>query len=1259
MEPSSGREVNGPSTPVSRPADAAASLVATPVPLNGVPPDGDEPASPVPALHASACAETTPLRKRAADDVNVSPAKVPRAGGPEALAAELHARHMYDAACVLELFEMLPRAEVTRHSQSKGSVFAGGSYSHGPIKGLRHFTKEFPNVFRYLCACILHVLPTHKFSSLLISDSVESEPHSDPNNGPTLNLLVPLTNFTGGSLLLGETCELDFKLGAWAFNARDCPHSVLPFEGRRVMLIAYSTKDVWNSSADDLSVLRNCGFVLPDSGTVMPSSPQGPLPDLRAPVHSTDVTEPLKPLKPVQVVVLDLFCGRGLVGRACAELGFKSLCYASQCDGPARHKVLPLCASRPSSWHFLRRLVMAHRVFHVHVCLADYLSAEGLDHLAAFVAHTRQLNIGLTVCGPSTHAGWRRIPFSSSLHTYNGPGCVLKATCSMLRVSSTLPASADPRPCACSQPVTAFALTKHYATAFAESLRMQAATEGLLISPQSALPALNPSVHKQSKLSKMQPIMPEFRYMVTLPVSDCSSLQLDDKRCLKFPFQSAPEGSRLLRLAFPGGGSLKPKALSPLPPTPATATFGVFRTPDEFLAASLCLEHPFDSFAHVPDGLLRNLGRVLIDGPLPVMRHRVDLLARWTSWANELAEQEKSLHASLDPRVEAVISGKKLLLLDRIARSMDWPDVHLLDDLKQGFSLVGSAPVTGVFEPSFKPAEFTEEELDKRAKFLRPALWAKIASASPEETDAELWRKTLEERDQKSWLSGPYTYDELTDILGPHWIPVRRFGIYQKGKLRCIDDLSENSINSSWEVAEKVDLKAMDELLWIVSRLMQAIADKGAVNLVLSSGEMVSGPLHTVWRTKPESARPLLKCIDLESAYKQFAIRPADSKRCVVSLKRPSDGEAVGFISHTLPFGSLASVGQFNRVSRLIHRILVELRCLVCNYYDDYPVLEVSMLASNTEKTIRKLMRLLGFSCSEDKELPFSTVYDLLGVRLDLRSKDFSCVLVANKPDRAREISESVAQVLASGQVVAREVDSLFGRIQYADSQIMGRRGKLALSTLRNLGRGSGAHRLTDSDRDAFAVLKSRMESGEPRCIQVGQRGPSLVVFTDGACEPGASDRPACTVGGILYARWNGATKVRFFGATLSDSVVDRWMASGKKHLIGLVELYAVVLARFVWGDFLDNRRAMFFIDHVGVLSALIKCSSRDELWRSLLVSLEKADAVPCIGWYARVPSQSNPSDPPSRGLWSFPMCEQAIRDSPSCFLTNELLRSS
>ncbi|CAE7239575.1 unnamed protein product [Symbiodinium sp. CCMP2592] len=678
-------------------------------------------------------------------------------------------------------------------------------------------------------------------------------------------------------------------------------------------------------------------------------------------------------------------------------------------------------------------------------------------------------------------------PGDDSLASWAGPGWSMGLCCSSIRVTSSVLACTDLRVCSCADPAGSFALGKQYAENFAECLRLQAAGEDLLVSPHSGLPDSNPSVHKQAKLTKMQPIMPEFKYMVSVHVADCSQLQLDDKR---------------------------------------------------------------------------NLGRLLIDGPLPVMRRRLDLLTKWSAWAGPT----------------------------------NWPNLRKLFMLRK--SLI-------------------------------------------KDSDAELWSQTLAERDQKSWLSGPYSYQELTEILGPHWIPVRGFAIFQRGKLRCIDDLSENSANSSWEVAEKIDLRAMDELLWITSRLMQSIVDRGSVNLRLSSGEVISGPLHTVWRTRPESARPVLKCVDcvdLKSAYKQYAKRPCDSKRCVVSLRRPSDGQAVGFISHTLPFGSLASVGQFNRVARLIHRILVELECLACNYYDDYPVLDMSMLSANTEKTIRKLMRLLGVVCSEDKELPFSSVADLLGVRLDLRAKDFSCVIVANKPDRARDISESVAKVLSDGQVVVREVDSLFGRIQYA-VQVF-------------------ANFLLSTDRDAFAFLKMRMDGGEPRRIQVGSSGPSLVVYTDGACEPGAA-RPLCAVGGVLYASWNGAIKVRYFGVTLSDSLVDQWTASGKKHLIRLVELYALVLARFVCGRLLDDRRALYFIDHMGVFSAAINCTSRDELWRSLLIHLEKADAKPCIGWYACVPSQSNPSDPPSRGCWIFPMCDHAIRDHPACFATGELLRSS
>ena len=85
------------------------------------------------------------------------------------------------------------------------------------------------------------------------------------------------------------------------------------------MLIAYSTKDVWNSNADDLSVSGIVALFYPTPTlSCLPRRKDlcpifGRLPSL------SDATEPLKPLKPVQVVVLDLFCGRGLVGRACAS----------------------------------------------------------------------------------------------------------------------------------------------------------------------------------------------------------------------------------------------------------------------------------------------------------------------------------------------------------------------------------------------------------------------------------------------------------------------------------------------------------------------------------------------------------------------------------------------------------------------------------------------------------------------------------------------------------------------------------------------------------------------------------------------------------------------------------------------------------------------------------------------------------------------------------------------------------------------------
>ena len=95
--------------------------------------------------------------------------------------------------------------------------------------------------------------------------------------------------------------------------------------------------------------------------------------------------------------------------------------------------------------------------------------------------------------------------------------------------------------------------------------------------------------------------------------------------------------------------------------------------------------------------------------------------------------------------------------------------------------------------------------------------------------------------------------------------------------------------------------------------------------------------------------------------------------------------------------------------------------------------------------------------------------------------------------------------------------------------------------------------------------------------------------------------------------------------------LVSRWM-DGKKHIVGLVELYAVVLAIYHWDIFLKGRRVIFFVDNIPSMRSLIKGTSSEREWRELLRSLESIEIRgPTYSWFARAPSDSNIADGPSR----------------------------
>ena len=80
------------------------------------------------------------------------------------------------------------------------------------------------------------------------------------------------------------------------------------------------------------------------------------------------------------------------------------------------------------------------------------------------------------------------------------------------------------------------------------------------------------------------------------------------------------------------------------------------------------------------------------------------------------------MHRGLDPNVAMVLKGKNLLLLEKIATSLNWKDTTIHSDIRNGFRVTGNPLPSGIFEPDFKPALMEESELISNMKYLKPAL---------------------------------------------------------------------------------------------------------------------------------------------------------------------------------------------------------------------------------------------------------------------------------------------------------------------------------------------------------------------------------------------------------------------------------------------------------------------------------------------------------------------------------------------------------
>ena len=166
-------------------------------------------------------------------------------------------------------------------------------------------------------------------------------------------------------------------------------------------------------------------------------------------------------------------------------------------------------------------------------------------------------------------------------------------------------------------------------------------------------------------------------------------------------------------------------------------------------------------------------------------------------------------------------------------------------------------------------------------------------------------------------------------------LPVRRFCVEQKGKLRPIDDFSENQLNSAFS-PERITLQAMDHLIWSMSVLCHYFRAAGAVDFVLSTGDRLSGEVHRDWATRKAAIK--VSSLDLKSAYKQMPLHPSDYDKTVVCLKDPGGGGVKCFLMRSLPFGGAASIPHFLRASMLLRALGCHLGLCWAAYFDDFPM---------------------------------------------------------------------------------------------------------------------------------------------------------------------------------------------------------------------------------------------------------------------------------------------------------------------------------
>ena len=626
------------------------------------------------------------------------------------------------------------------------------------------------------------------------------------------------------------------------------------------------------------------------------------------------------------------------------------------------------------------------------------------------------------------------------------------------------------------------------------------------------------------------------------------------------------------------------------------SVWGIPFTPHEFLEKAIQAGHPVNLEANIPQVLREAIEENARTDHVELARKRTQTLKRWAMRSKQLESDESAFKNKLDPHVAAILKPKRLLLWREMMRELEYPDQAVFEEVVGGIPMTGEVEASGIFDPAFRPASKSVQELKESADTLSREVLSQVRSQS-KAVDETVLNKTNEEV-TKGWLIGP---------LDPGDVPSgsvvnRRFGLLQGEKVRLIDDF--RPVNATVTVRETPRPHTADVLAATALQYMRA-----------ASGQRLQG-----------------KAFDLKAAYRQLPVHPASMWTTFVAIFNHVTGRPAVYQLRALPFGAARSVYAFLRAAHSLWWLACKALAIVWSfYYDDYVSLSVDQMASNTDHAIKAFLFILGWSFATDGEkfMHFSEVFTALGVTICLSESLDGRLTISNTAKRVSELAHVIQGILDDGFLPCGLALKLRGRMQFADGQVYGRAGRLCLRAVTEHAYRADAPTISQHCRAALCRFKKLVVGAKPRVVSA-RHGRPFVIFTDAAFDPSNRSWP-CGVGGVLVDP-SASPCMAMFSQVVPQSACMALGAEHKKTIIFEAELLAVVCALKLWSRVIDGSPTVIYVDNNSARDVAISGSARSEAACSLLdILLQEEFTAGIVPWYQRVPSPSNIADAPSR----------------------------